>query len=463
MLSYGAVRKCHRALRLQPARAGRVQARLVAGRAREVRQTRNGLLSKWTVRYDLRADGKVANGAGARLTAADEEEAPHAGSIALVFPHAKRLPKAVTEYLDWCCAHLLPKGYESGSVHESYYAYVGWHALSATAGSMCMVLAMQAILFGAGLGSGAIPVGMALSWVLKDGIGQLGGVAFASLVNRNFDADPKRWRFIAGVLLDVSSMLEAAIPFAPKFFLPLAATANCFKNISFLAASATRASFHIAFSLKGNLADITAKAGSQTTVFSTIGTGLGAVLSYFLNGSHVGILVSLLVLSAMHLTTLARCIATVPLPSFNLQRFEIVVKHFFSTGEVLNPVQVCDAEVCVGERGSYLLNGHLSAVKVGSPFHVFAGADGDASAAAAELVAQKYCVRMVDGEAHVAFAADADEKQLLRALFEAFSLAVGYQGPASFEAFFAAVGLGGWDVRHIYVEDSPSRISVVPA
>ena len=35
----------------------------------------------------------------------------------------------------------------------------------------------------------------ALNWVIKDGMGQLGGVLFASFINTRFDADPKRFVF----------------------------------------------------------------------------------------------------------------------------------------------------------------------------------------------------------------------------------------------------------------------------
>ena len=44
-----------------------------------------------------------------------------------------------------------------------------------------------------GLGAGAIPLAATLNWVLKDGLGQLGGIAFSSLVNTRFDANPKLW------------------------------------------------------------------------------------------------------------------------------------------------------------------------------------------------------------------------------------------------------------------------------
>lgn len=37
----------------------------------------------------------------------------------------------------------------------------------------------------------------AYTWVLKDGLGQLGGILFASRYGKNFDEDIKKWRFMA--------------------------------------------------------------------------------------------------------------------------------------------------------------------------------------------------------------------------------------------------------------------------
>ncbi|CAM9616799.1 unnamed protein product, partial [Choristocarpus tenellus] len=43
------------------------------------------------------------------------------------------------------------------------------------------------------------------------------------------------------------------------------------KNVSFLAASASRAAIHSVLSLKGNIADVTAKSGAQSILSSMIG------------------------------------------------------------------------------------------------------------------------------------------------------------------------------------------------
>jgi hypothetical protein len=141
--------------------------------------------------------------------------------------------------------------------------------------SACSVLSMQALLCAIGVGAGSIPLAATLNWIIKDGIGQFGGVIFAAAVNNQFDSDPKRWRMISNVSMDVSSFIELLTPLAPAYFLPMAAIANIGKNISFLSASASRAAIHKSFAIHENLADITAKSGSQTVLASLVGTSLG--------------------------------------------------------------------------------------------------------------------------------------------------------------------------------------------
>jgi hypothetical protein len=52
----------------------------------------------------------------------------------------------------------------------------------------------------------------------------------------------------------------------------MASIANVGKNVSFLAASASRAAIHKTFAIHENLGDITAKTGSQWTMASVLGT-----------------------------------------------------------------------------------------------------------------------------------------------------------------------------------------------
>jgi hypothetical protein len=86
--------------------------------------------------------------------------------------------------------------------------------------------------------------GLCARQVIKDGLGGLGGVIWASLLSNRFDADPKRWRMISGALgfrggpfaltvqlraayaMDAATLLEIVTPLFPKLFLPMASVAN---------------------------------------------------------------------------------------------------------------------------------------------------------------------------------------------------------------------------------------------
>lgn len=164
----------------------------------------------------------------------------------------------------------LPAGYPS-SVSRPYLGYSSWQMGASIASSLNMVLATQSLLFAIGLGAGSIPMAAALNWIIKDGLGQVGGVLYASMVNNKFDADPKRWRMVSALALDGAIALEIATPLFPTHFLLLASIANIGKNVAWLSASATRANMHQSFSKVGNLADVTAKAGSQSIAASILG------------------------------------------------------------------------------------------------------------------------------------------------------------------------------------------------
>ena len=122
-----------------------------------------------------------------------------------------------------------------------------------------------------------------INWILKDGLGQAGGIALVSLLGSRLDSQARFLRFHSTVLFLIGSLLEFSIPFACNLsmvsgstaFLILASTANILKNVSWMVVSATRAHFMKNFALKNNLGDLTGKSASQMTLASLIGTGLG--------------------------------------------------------------------------------------------------------------------------------------------------------------------------------------------
>jgi len=102
----------------------------------------------------------------------------------------------------------------------------------------------------------------AYTWVLKDGLGQLGGILFAGRYGTNFDEDIKKWRFLSMLTLNASIFMEIMTLKCPQHFLLLASIANVGKNICFLLASASRGSINMRFAKKNNMGDISGKSVS---------------------------------------------------------------------------------------------------------------------------------------------------------------------------------------------------------
>jgi hypothetical protein len=247
-------------------------------------------------------------------------------------------------------SYFLPARYPE-SVTPGYARYAGFCFCSSVAGSAAMVLSTQTLLLAVGVvGSSeqASVMAGALNWVLKDGIGQLGGVLFASRMSQagsaKFDADPKKWRMVAALSLDGATLLEILSPLVPYVWvLPIASVANIGKNIGFLTASASRAALHQSLAIRGNLADLTAKAGSQALAASLFGTALGIGLSPIL-GNFVHYSLGFCCLSAIHQGCTYLSLKSVPLFHLNRHRLNIIMEEFVKNETILTPRQVAERE-----------------------------------------------------------------------------------------------------------------------
>lgn len=257
-----------------------------------------------------------------------------------------------------------PKGYPN-SVAPGYNHFMKNQMISAVLSSAGGIISMNALLSAVGLSTGVLPLSAALSWLLKDGLGQFGGILFASLIHVRFDQDPKKWRWISSLSLELSNSLEMLTLFFPQFFIVFASIANIGKNISFLAAGASRAAIHKSFAQEENLADVTAKTGSQNIFSSMIGTSLGISLVSWFGGhstsgtgsqvdgaginavtdaitSTVGAADPSLILpmifaslSASSLVFSYRALKPVVIKSLTADRLDIIIHHYFRIYQVL--------------------------------------------------------------------------------------------------------------------------------
>lgn len=148
--------------------------------------------------------------------------------------------------------------------------------------------------------------------------------------------------------MDVATMLEILSPLFPAgSFLFVASLANVGKNISFLSASASRASLHQSLALRNNLADVTVKAGSQAIAASIVGTSLGCCISPLM-GDVSNLLPCFFLLSAVHQVTNYLSLKAVSLKSLNMRRAHHVLDTAVIDGgtdiHVLSPVEVAQLE-----------------------------------------------------------------------------------------------------------------------
>lgn len=268
------------------------------------------------------------------------------------FPEPPTLMKtAVSSMRSLFYRTMLPVGYPE-TVHPNYIKFNFWGFVQGVMGSASGVLSTQCLLVGLGMaghtssafsGGGTIALAATLNWVLKDGIGNLGGILFVSKFGDAFDRDAKRYRFLSAFAMNIATVLELIVPLVPHLFLPLASMANTCKSISWMANSATRAQIQRHFTRIDNLGDLTGKAASLNTAAMVCGTGIGVALSSVfltgISGTATGLVNRCLAISlplmAFYLWANYRsCLLSVS-PRLTLQRIDIIMKELASS--VLDP------------------------------------------------------------------------------------------------------------------------------
>ena len=344
-------------------------------------------------------------------------------------------------------APFLPAGYPQ-SVKDGY----GTYALLQFAGFACSsaggVLSTRVLLTAVGVGdASAAPLAAAANWAVKDGLGMLGGVAFASIWSGALDARPRRWRLRSSVALDAAALVElAALPAFPQYFVPIAGLANVAKNISYLAASASRAAIHRALSNRqgaANLGDLTAKSGSQTIVASLVGLGLGVGVSNACGGDVSTVWPAWAALSATHLTCTWLSLRYVADVELDPPRLAALVDAFLETGTCPTPSETSSAE-------SLLVGG-------GDPSWLSVGDRVDAFPSTA-FGEGMYVIHAEQDVARLLLYDDAAPRDALEAAVHAKGALGASVDPGAAEAFAAAVADAGWRVDELPVAFDRGRL-----
>lgn len=334
----------------------------------------------------------------------------------------------LTAVQDNVITYFLPARYPE-SVAPGYARFAGCCFCASVAGSAGMVLSTQTLLLAVGVvgstgGKASIMAG-ALNWVLKDGIGQLGGVWFASRMSQagsaKFDADPKRWRMVAAMSLDAATLLEIMSPLVPSIWvLPIASIANIGKNIGFLTASASRAALHQSLAIRGNLADVTAKSGSQSMAAGLVGTTIGIGLSPILADMHHYAL-GFICLSAIHQGCNYLGLKAVPLFNLNRRRLNIIMDEFVDKNAIQTPSQVAEKESFVPFLSKDESKKWLS---IGTPLpEMFPRGPEELRPLLDMMRNEKYLINVVNGRVHLVYQQqDTNGEDLIRGMLHAHTL-----------------------------------------
>ncbi|XP_071037703.1 RUS family member 1 [Parasteatoda tepidariorum] len=226
----------------------------------------------------------------------------------------------------------LPYGYPD-SVSKDYLQYQIWDSLQAFASSITGGLCTHAILKGVGVGNeNASPIAATITWLLKDGSSMIGRIGFAWLQGTKLDSDCKKWRLFADVVNDAAMFLDLISGYFQDFFLPIVCVSGVLKAIVGVAGGCTRAALTQHQARKNNMADVSAKDGSQETLVNLCALLCNLVLIPLISENSLFIWFLFIIMTSVHLMANYLAVKSVVMETFNEDRFKIYVHHYLSEG-----------------------------------------------------------------------------------------------------------------------------------
>ena len=337
-------------------------------------------------------------------------------------------------------AFMLPVGFPE-TVTPSYIHYVQYTFIQVTLNNINRILATQSMLLSVGVGVSGLPIAAAINWVLKDGIGQLGSVFVSALINKDFDADPKRYRFQAVALGQLSNLFGILSLSNPAAFLFLTSLGSTLSRIGTVAHLSSRVRIYENFSCNGNVADIMRSSQAQSTAAALVGTAVGIALSPWVLTSPPSIfgVFALVAIAAQYAAY--RSSSVVCLKTFNLQRAELVFNQFSETGRILSPEEVASMESFVFP--------YQSLIRVNPAMTV------ELLAAVDELKRQKFHVLKTDRKINIWIEEGASPEDTIRAVFEACTVRQDWL------TLKIALGAKGWQFSVAFIDDPFKRIRIL--
>nr|CAB3226528.1 UPF0420 protein C16orf58 homolog [Phallusia mammillata] len=249
-------------------------------------------------------------------------------------PNAKRF-----NFFLFLKAVFLPQGYPE-SVSKDYMQYQIWDTIQAFCSSITGTLATHAVLKGSGVGDeSATVVAATMTWLLKDGTGMVGRIAFAYFYGTSLDANAKQWRLFADVLNDCAICIQLVAPMLPKIYFT---STMCAAGLAFslvgVAGGCTRAALTMHQAKRNNMADVSAKDGSQETLVNLMALITSLMMTPLLANNPLLTWTLFLIFTVLHIYANYQAVSSVVMETFNRHRFDNAVDHYVAY-KALKPPQ----------------------------------------------------------------------------------------------------------------------------
>ncbi|KAK9504346.1 hypothetical protein O3M35_010701 [Rhynocoris fuscipes] len=234
----------------------------------------------------------------------------------------------------------LPRDFPS-SVSKDYVNYQIWDTIQASCSTISNTLVTKTVLEGLGVGDNtATSASAAVTWILKDGAGKFSGILFAWLSSSGLDAQCKKWRLFADILNDLATLLELTLlPLFPKMALRILCLSTSMKAIVGVAGGATRAAITQHQAIKQNMADVSAKDGSQETCVNLIASLLSAVLIVTVVNNNI-LWYLFISMTFLHLYANYKAVKSLNFNVFNRERLFLVIQEYLLKEIVLSPSEI---------------------------------------------------------------------------------------------------------------------------
>lgn len=249
-----------------------------------------------------------------------------------IFFSNKRSSHIVINIKNWLSHTFLPNGYPD-TVKKEYLDYQIYDSIQALCSYFRSVLCTSALLSGAGVGSAtASALASAITWILRDGVGMIGSVTFASVFSSEFGSYVKEWRLFADIINDVALTLDMLSPLFPRWcYLPIISISAICKAMCGISAGASKLCITNHLCLANNAGDLAAKENTQETAVTLVGLVLGLLIAKYVSDSVLSSWILFVFFTTVHVYANYRAVLCLQFTNVNRPRFWLLTKAFFSS------------------------------------------------------------------------------------------------------------------------------------